>query len=514
MANTASPPDFSKREVRVTQALANPIVFGEIYFRPFDPNWTTALPSFASEMMAFAVGVKRGVIVLPPEFLKTTLVSQVYAIWLTVRAAAFGKLLRGMLMSEEEGMAKANLQVIKWHIENNERLISDFRDSEDRPLVRPSKSLDVWRDDAIIIERRGQVSRDPTWQAKGLDSKGIHGRRLDVFIGDDLVTPRNAASPAMRKSALDVMDLQVRTRIVSGGQMLVAANFNDDKDLPSVLSRRDNWQTFRRPSIYRAGFPAISAKDSELRDPEKSHLTWPANWSRERLLVEYDETPNRFRRIHLLDPRAESGERLSTGWIVEVEAEQIPVRYARFYIGVDPAPGGETDDLDFFNITVAARSETNLDIVESFSIRCDTPRQCELLGLMHDRYQRIGQGVQAIGVSRVALDGYFRGAMKISRPQLSHKIEAIATQGSKEQRLEGLGPYAQVGWLRFSGEILRNQTSNLQDRHQELTLEEEWRDFPFGRHDDRLDGLDMAIRTANEFALVGEREEDVLVAGD
>lgn len=513
----ADPASSKARRERVTQALANPAFFAEVYFRPYDPNWSEQIPQFGIDMLRFMATVNKGVCMLPPEFMKTTL-AQVYALWRTARAATFGQMLRGMLMSEEEDMAKANLAVLRWHIENNERLIGDFWDDKaGLPLLRRNSSIDQWRDDSLLLERAG-VSRDPTWQAKGLDSKGIHGRRLDVFIGDDLVTPINAESPAHRKRALDTMDLKVETRVVASGQMLVLANFNDDKDLPSTLAKRKRWSVFRRPSLHVPGQPETAPKDTDLHDRSKVAVTWPENWSYERLIAEFEEKPMRFRRIHLLDPRAEMGERLSTSWLRQIEPTETPLRYCRYYIGIDPAPGGETDDLDFFNITVLALSALNADVVESYNVRASTPRQCALVGIAHDRYQRLGLGVVAIGISKVALDGYFRGALQIARPDLTHKVVPISTPGSKEVRLEGLGPFASTGWLRFwrpvLGAVDRDEglTSDLADRHQELSLFEEWRDFPFGRHDDRLDGLDMGIRTAQEFGMVGDTEFELEVA--
>lgn len=505
-------PDFTQREERVRWALARPDLFGELYFRPYDPNWSTALPGFAVEMLAFMVGSKRGVVMLPPEFLKTTL-GQVYALWLTYRSAAFGTLLRGMLMSEEEGMAKGNLQVIKWHIEQNERLALDFALPDGTPLVRPNEDISRWSDEALIIAREG-VSRDPTWAAKGLDSKGTHGRRLDVFIGDDLVTPRNAESPAMRKAALDTMELQVETRMVASGQMLVLSNYNDDKDLPSTLSKRARWQTFRRPSMHVPGKPGVAPKDSQIAAGEWVP-TWPDNWTAERLQIEREDKPQRFRRIHLLDPRAEMGERLSVAWLQVIDEEMTPFRYCRFYLGVDGAVGGDSADLDFFSITVLAVSQLHADVVESIAVRGSTGRQVDLLAATHDRYQRIGLGVVAIGVPKAALDAYIKGALTTSRPELvAAKVEAVSTPGRKEERLEGLGPLAQNGWLRVQKNVLHARTSSLHEQHEELTLYEEWRDFPFGKHDDRLDSLDVAQRTAQEFAIVGATEEyEVRVAG-
>ncbi|WP_297775443.1 hypothetical protein, partial [Mycobacterium sp.] len=415
-----------RRRQRVARALANPAYFAEVYVRPYDPNWTSGLPSFAIDMLSFSLAQRRSVVMLPPEFLKTTLLSQVLPLWLIVDSVAREQQLRGMLLSEEERMAVGNLSVIAWHVVNNERIAADFIDSKGNPLIVPDPEEQVWREDAIIIKRPG-ASKDPTWQAKGLDSKGIHGRRLDWMIGDDVITPRNATSPALRKRALDVMDLVVLTRIVKTGKVLMAGNFNDPKDLLHTLSARKGWGTFKRPSMHMPGRPDVAPKESQLTEAE---LLWPDNWTRERLLEEYEATPNRFRRIHLMDPRAEHGERLNVGWVTIIEPDDTPLHYAKFFMALDPAPGGEGDDLDFFNITVVALHNRNLDLVESFDVRASPGRQATLVGMIHDRYNRIGQGVVAIGVSKVALDRYFEGVLDVVRDDLSHKVEGISTPGS------------------------------------------------------------------------------------
>ena len=501
----------SPRAERVKTALANPVAFGEIYFRPYDPNWRTTLPSFAHDMFKFAVNARRGVVVLPPEFLKTTLLSQVYPLWLTVRATLFGELLRGMLLSEEEGMAANNLSVISWHILHNEYLHADFSDEQGRPLIYPDPEEDTWRDDAIIVCRKGITSRDPTWQAKGLDSKGIQGRRLDFLIGDDIITPRNAFSPAMRKRALDTWDLQIETRLVESGQALVCGNFNDSKDLLSTLSVREGYETFRRPSIHRPGRPDLPPHEHDMHDREKAIPTWPENWSYERLMRERRMKPQRFRRIHLLDSRAEQGDRLRVDWLHIIDPEETPLKYARYFMSLDPAPGGTGENLDFFNISVGALHGDHLDLVQSFDVRCPIPRQMELVGLFHDRYQRLGSGVIAIGGAKIAMDRYMRGALSAHRPDLNAKVVEISVPGQKEERLEALGPYAQTGWLRVWEPVARSLTADAEDQYQELSFIDQWRDFPHGTHDDRLDGLDVLIRTAREFSMVGNVDFDLEV---
>lgn len=498
-------PSVEKKK-RILRALANPIYFGEVYVRPYDANWVSALPRFAQEMTAFALAHRRAVLMLPPEFLKTTLISQVLPLWLTFEHSMRGKLLRGMLLSEEEGMAVNNLSVVSWHILNNEYLKADFSDEQGRPLIYPDAEENVWRDDAIIVARKG-ASKDPTWQAKGIDSKGIHGRRLDWLIGDDVVTPANAFSPAKRESALRTWDMQITTRLVKDGRAILASNFNDPHDLPSTLSARGSYETFKRPAIHRKDHPTIAC---DPRDADAVCL-WEENWDLERLRREQLEKPNRFQRIFLLSATAEQGEKLLVHWMRVIKPEQTPIAYSKFFMAVDPAPGGEMEDLDFFNITVGAMHDAHLDIVESFSFRAPVPRQVELVGQFYDRFSRMGNGVIAVGVAKVVLDRYFKGALSIVRPDLDHRVVAISVPGSKEERLEALGPYAQSGWVRCWEDAWQQLTADPTDRYQEMSLYDEWKSFPLGRHDDRLDGLDVMIRTAREFEMVGNIEHDLTV---
>lgn len=491
-----------RRRQRVARALGDPLYFGEVYVRPYDTGWSEQLPPFAYEMCGFALTQRRGVVQLPPEFLKTTVLSQVFPLWLVYRYSYERKMLRGMLLSEEEGMSARNLAVISWHIENNEQLRVDFSD-EGTPLVAPSPTEAVWREDAIIVKREG-VSKDPTWQAKGLDSKGIHGRRLDWLLGDDVITPKNAFSPAMRRQALTLWDMQITTRLVKTGHAIMAGNFNHERDLLSTLAKRPSYSVYKRPAKSKPGQPSVAVDEIE----DDGDLLWESNWDQQRLDEEFADKPNTARRTYLLDPRAERGEKLKTDWLTQLEPDEIDYSEYAFVIALDGAPGGEQDDLDFFTITVMGSADdgAHLDVLLSLAVRDDTPEQLALVGATHDRFDRLGHGVRSIGGAKVALDRYLRGALVAVRPDLADKIEGVSCPGSKTERLGHLGPYARSGWLRFAQDQLHVRTSDPDDQDQELTLFEEWRDFPFGKHDDRLDGLDIGIRTWREY---GEDTDEV-----
>lgn len=482
------PARSNQQRDRVARALGDPVYFGEMYMRPYDDTWASSLPEFADEMLAFALSTRRGAVILPPEFLKTTLLSQLLPLWLTYRYTWADKLLRGMLLSEEEGMSQANLSVVAWHIENNPMLADDFCDDAGNPLVLPDPEEKTWREDAIIVKRRG-TSKDPTWQAKGLDSKGIHGRRLDWLIGDDVVTPKNAFSPAERKKGLRTWDMQITTRLVKTGRAIVVGNFNHEKDLTSTLAARKSYEVFRRPAVHKPGKPSVAEENID-----QGVCLWPENWDHDRLKVEQADKPLTFGRIFLLDPTGERGEKLNLDWLNIIEPDDVPEDECTYAVGVDPTPGGEAHDLDFCNITVIAAHGSHVDEVFTLDLRGDLGQKINAVATVHDRFNRVGHGVVVISWSKQSADSYFRQTFELSRPDLKEKAKPVSTPGSKEERLEGLGPLAKTGWFRILGEVLDAQTSDPDDQYQELSFAEQWREFPDGKHDDKLDGTDVAIR--------------------
>jgi hypothetical protein len=484
----------SARDRRVAIALANPAFFGETYMRPYDDEWTAPLPRVAQEMLGFAMSVRRGVLMMPPEFLKTTALSQVYPLWLTYRYAAAGKLalLHGALLSEYQDLARRNLSVVAWHIEQNPRLRADFVDVQGRPLVEPDPQEDKWTDDELVVRRPG-ASKDPTWQAAGIHTQ-IQGARLRHLIGDDVVTPLSSASPAKQKEAIRIWDQQTTARLVDEGQAIIAGNYNHPKDLLSMIAARTRWQTMRRPALHVAGDKEKAPDD--FRDPDAVEAL-PEKWPKRRLFEEASDKPATFPVVYLLRSSTAGGALLRSGWVTRITAEQIPAIGRVYLLSLDPAPGAEVDpDPSFFNISVGILTPSHLDVIESYADRMEPTEQAEVLSAKVAHYRDRGH-VGGIAMSKVALDRYAKGAFEVGDMSLRPLLHPHSLpQGSKIERLGQLGTYFKGGWARVTETAWMEQTAAEEHRDQETTLAEEWTTLPAQRHDDRLDGLDLLVREA------------------
>lgn len=485
-----------RREKRVGIACVNPVFFGETYLRPFDDNWTGPLPELPRQLLGFAMSVRRGVIMTPPEFLKTTTISQLYPLWLTYRYAQAGKLslLHGALLSELQELAERNLSVIAWHIEKNPLLARDFVDIHGRPLIEPDPEQDKWTDEEIIV-RRPTPSKDPTWQAKGVKTT-IQGARLNHLIGDDLVTPGSAKSVAKQRDALHRWDSEVTTRLLVDGQAIIVGNFNHPKDLLSTVAARTSYRVLKRPALHVPGDPETAPEDP--RDPD-AILAMPEKWPRPRLLAELSDKPFQFPTIYLLRSSQKGGTMLREAWVTRISLDDVPAFQRVFLFSVDPAPGAEVDpDPSFFTITVGILTPKHLDVVQSFAARMEPTEQVDLLASMVAARRKQGH-VGGIGISKVALDKYARGAFEVGDPTLRPLLHPHSVgEGEKTERLGHLGAYFKGGWARITEEAWMAQTAAPDDRDQETTLAEEWTTLPMQRHDDRLDGLDVLIREALE----------------
>lgn len=477
-------------------ALGNPALFGELYVRPYDDEWTGPLPEVAQSMLRFALVTKRGVLMMPPEFLKTTTISQLYPLFVTYYFAAAGLLgkLHGALMSEYIDLARRNLSVLSWHVENNELLRGDFIDVRGRPLVEPDPAADKWTDDEIVVRRPG-ASKDPTWQAAGLYTQ-IQGSRLNFLIGDDLVTPLHSNSHAKQVEAIRVWDQQTSRRLVDEGQAIIAGNYNHPKDLLSTIGARSRWKVMRRPALHMPG--NVEEAPDDYRDPEAVPAL-PEKWPKRRLYEEAADSPGTFPVVYLLRSSAAGAALLRAHWVTRITLDDI-ARFGRVYLmSIDPAPGAEVDpDPSFFTITVGVLTAEHLDVIESYAARLSPTEQVDVLSAKVEHYRQQGH-VGGIAVSKVALDRYAKGAFEVGDVSLRPLLHPHSLpQGSKIERLGSLGTYTKGGWCRITEEAWNEQTSGPDDRVQETTLAEEWETLPAQRHDDRLDGLDLLIREGLE----------------
>ena len=324
------------------------------------------------------------------------------------------------------------------------------------------------------------------------------GRRLDWLIGDDVITPANAFSPAKRESALTHLGHAdhdpPRAR-------RAARSWPGTSTTRTTSSRRCRRASPTTPSSApRCTSTASPSWPANPRDP-RARALWPENWDMERL------TPRAAREAEPLpahlpavrDRRA--GREAARALDAARQARGHAAAARRFYIVARPRPRRRDRGPRLLQHHAPAPTTTAaLTLVESYSLprrhpapgRADRP-------VLRPLQPRRASGVVAIGGAKVAHRPLLRrGRSRSAAPTWSTSSYAVSVPGHKEERLEALGPYAQVRLGALLDRRLAAAHGRPADRFQEMSLYEEWKAFPLGRHDDRLDGLDVLIRCARE----------------
>jgi hypothetical protein len=110
--------------------------------------------------------------------------------------------LRIFLAGESDQRVVAALRNVKWHLESNKMLRWLFPQ-----ICPPDVNKTMWRDDAITLPRTMDFD-EPTIRAVGIGTKvtGYHG---NIFVWDDLIGEKAAASEAIMSAANDYIDYAI-----------------------------------------------------------------------------------------------------------------------------------------------------------------------------------------------------------------------------------------------------------------------------------------------------------------
>lgn len=167
--------------------------------------------------------------------------------------------LRVAVVSETYSKAQKVLQVIKRHIESNERLHEVF------PKLRRSKNKgDKWNDRQITVERPN-VAKDPSVIVTGAGGS-IQGARVDLIVLDDILSFKNTRTTEQREKLLAWFKADIAGRLTDVGRVIAVGTAWTPDDLYHHLAQLDGWVSLRYGVLDDAGKPL-----------------WPEVWPLERI---------------------------------------------------------------------------------------------------------------------------------------------------------------------------------------------------------------------------------------
>lgn len=143
----------------------------------------------------------------------------------------------GILVTNEYGLAKHLLGIIKEEIESNDIL---------RPVLYPEGQKEGWGKESIKCKNGASL----IIKSYGSKMRGFHP---GYMIVDDFLNESNLYSKEQRDKYIDFMHSVIMNMIVPGGQVVTVGTPFHEADLYADLKQKKGWKVFEYPALFPNG---------------------------------------------------------------------------------------------------------------------------------------------------------------------------------------------------------------------------------------------------------------------
>lgn len=416
----------------------------------------------------------RKLIVLPRGWLKTTLCSICYPMWLSIN----DENIRILLVQNSMINACKKLKVIRYQWEQNSLLRALF------PELLPGRTS-IWQSESLCLTRSAPHP-ESTYEAAGTGVK-IVSRHYDVVIEDDTVAPDVDELGIESSLAPTHGDVEKaigwhRTNVMpllndpSSGKVLVVGTRWYDQDLIQwIKDNEPNYHVMTR----------ACREDPETGKPDpKGEITYEERFPPKTLEeLEHALGAYMFSCLYMNTPVRSEDMMFKQSWFRYYDVE--PSRAAmQVYTTVDPATDpslSKSSDLDYSVVMTTGKDliSGKIYVLDYFRERCDPGSLSSAIFNHVVKWKPIVVGYEAVGFQK-SLDYWLKNLM---RQESVYFILEPLTRGGKDAKLHaisGLQPLFNSNTIYFRAWM--------------KALESELLKFPLGKHDDLPDALAMHLQ--------------------
>jgi len=383
----------------------------------------------------------RCLLLAPRGHAKSTCVTVNYPLWMLGNNPN----LRIIIASDTVSQASLFLRQISHTIEHNKSYHDIY--GHLKPDIQ-----DKWTDTEVIV-KRDQNLKDASLLALGVGSATI-GRRADLIICDDIVSEDNCATELQREKLKTWFYKVLMPVLDPDGAVIVVGTRWHYHDLYSEL--------LEKPQYTQKVYKAI----------EKGKALWPARFSLKKL----EEIKNEIGSIifncqYLNDPSGLRGQLLKLDWLQYYDVAPPDMR---IYQGVDLAIS-ERAEADYTVIcTIGVDAQNNIYVLDFYRDKLSFPMQVKAIHVQAEIHKPLKIAIES---------NAYQKAMSQQLRQMS-MLPVVETKTTKDKitRMIALSPHFENGRIRIKKDMTE--------------LIDEYLKFPRGEHDDMLDALEIAVRSA------------------
>lgn len=419
-------------------------------------------------------GISKMLVVMPRGSLKSTIITKLLPIWLTIR----DKNIRCLICANTNPNASKKIEDIRGLYEKNELFRALF------PELQPDRD-DRWTNVAASVSRTAAYP-EATYESAGLKTK-IISRHYNLIIEDDTMAPDDSDMHMEGGELLIIPSLEDINRaigwhklayplLVPKGQRvrIVVTTRWAEEDLADHVQKKEHYKVFDVPA----------EKDGKI--------TFTNFYSREQLdQLHEDFGTYIYSLLYLNKPVMAKDKKFKEEWFHTVQAQEVPVD-GTAVISIDPAIGQDAGNCDTAIIRCVHKRPL---IYVTHVIRGRfTPAETisHTLNLVELDYENTSHIMCEANGYQMALVYGLNDAMKERR--IFKSVQEVFAKQAKTSRIEAMQPLFQSGRVIFVEGIDSQLRSQLVQ-------------YPYGKLVDVIDAL--AQQLLNYRGTFKKKEEEV-----
>lgn len=361
-------------------------------------------------------------------------------------------------------IAKAFLRQIKYEFEANERLRELF------PEIfweRPHRDAPKWSEDDGIVVRRKSNPKESTIEAWGLVDGQPTSKHFRAMVYDDVVTQDSVTTPEMIRKVTAAWEAS-RNLTTEGGISRYAGTIWHFADTYAEMIRRGAANVRRYPVTV------DGTMDSE-----------PVLITREQLIEKRREMgPHTFNMQMMLDPTADRTQGFHDEWIRYYRADGDFGGMNKYLLVDAASERKKTSDYTAMAV-IGLSSDNNFYLLDAIRDRLSLRERGDAVFSLHRRWRPMRVGYERYGM--MADVEYIRERM--GRENYHFDIVELGGQVPKPDRIRTMVPIFEAGRFMLPESLLKTDYEGRAIDLVQAFIEEEYKPFPVGRHDDLFDAI-------------------------
>jgi predicted phage terminase large subunit-like protein len=366
------------------------------------------------------------------------------------------------IFSHTRPIAKGFLRQIKRELESNVLLKQLFPDIL---WANPASQAPKWSEDEGLIVKRKSNPKEGTIEAWGLVDGQPTSKHYKLMVYDDVVTRESVTTPDMIAKVTEAWELSRNLGSEGGTSRYIGTRYHFN----------DTWKTI----MDRGVMPRIySATDDGTIEGD------PVLLSRDRLAEKRREMgPYTFACQMMQDPKADETQGFKTDWLRTFRAANHETMNRCILVD---AASEKKKSSDYTSIWVLGfGQDQNVYALDMVRDRLNLKQRADAVFALHRKWRPQHVGYEKYGM--MADTEFIRGEME----RQTYRFSLMELGGSmpKNDRIRRLLPWFEQGRVYMPESLHKTDYQGIIQDLPKSFIEEEYKPFPVGLHDDMLDSL-------------------------